>query len=92
MPLDLGQKLWLISNMSAQEISEQLEALPEAQRVEILKRALAGLCPQSNRAVERLLRRLENPDIPEDVWRGIEEAEDGKLIDLDEALTELDRP
>jgi hypothetical protein len=84
--------LWKIVNMSAQEISEQLEALPEVQRVEVLKRALAGLCPQSNKAVERLCRRLESPDIPEDVWRGIEEAEDGRLIGLDEALTELDRP
>jgi hypothetical protein len=53
---------------------------------------MAGLCPQSSKAVERLCRRLENPDISEDVWRGIEEAEDGRLMDLDEALTELDRP
>jgi hypothetical protein len=78
--------------MSAQEISEQLEALPEVQRVEVLKRALNGLCPQSGKAIERLCRRLENPDISEDVWRGIEEAEDGRLMELDEALTELDRP
>jgi hypothetical protein len=78
--------------MSAHEISEQLEALPAVQRVEVLKRAMAGLCPQSSKAVERLCRRLENPDISEDVWRGIEEAEDGRLMDLDEALTELDRP
>jgi len=78
--------------VSAQEISEQLEALPAAQRVEVLRRALAGLCPQGSKVIERLCRRLENPDIPEDVWRGVEEAEDGKLMDLDEALTELDRP
>jgi hypothetical protein len=78
--------------MSAQEISKQLEALPESERVEVVKRALAGLCPQSSKAIERLCRRLENPDISEDVWRGIEEAEDGRLIELDEALTELDRP
>jgi hypothetical protein len=84
--------LWKIINMSAQEISEQLEALPEVQRVEVLKRALNGLCPQSSKAIERLCRRLENPDISEDVWRGIEEAEDGRLMDLDEALTALDRP
>ena len=42
-------------------------------------------------AFERLRRRLENLDILAEVWRGIEEAEDGKLIDLDEALTELDQ-
>jgi hypothetical protein len=78
--------------MSAQEISEQLEALPLVQRVGVLKRALAGLCPQNGQAIERLCRRLDNPDVPEDVWRGIEEAEDGRLMDMDEALTELDRP
>ncbi len=38
------------------------------------------------------MRRIENPDIPEDVWRGREEAEDGQLIDLDEALAELEQP
>jgi hypothetical protein len=89
---DCGANSRIIVNMSAQEISEQLEALPATQRVEVLKRALAGLCPQSNKAIELLCRRLENPDIPEDVWRGIEEAEDGRLIELDEALLELDRP
>jgi hypothetical protein len=78
--------------MSAQEISEQLEALPAVQRVEVLKRALAGLCPQSSKTIEQLCRRLDNPDIPEDVWRGIEEAEEGRLLELDEALRELDRP
>jgi hypothetical protein len=78
--------------MSAQEISEQPETLPAAERVEVLRRVLASLCPQGGKAIERLCRRLENPDIPEEVWRGIEEAEDGRLIGMDEALTELDRP
>jgi hypothetical protein len=78
--------------MSAQEVLEQIEALPPAERTEVLKKTLARLCPNGGKAIERLLRRLENPDIPEDVWRGIEDAEDGRLIDMDEALTELDQP
>ncbi|MHB8519670.1 MAG: hypothetical protein ACYDH9_02820 [Limisphaerales bacterium] len=73
--------------MNAQEIVEQLEALPRAERAEVLKQALTGLCPQNGKAVERLLRRLENPDIPEDVWRGIEDAEDGRFVDMETALT-----
>jgi hypothetical protein len=77
--------------MSAHEIIEQIEALPAADRLAVLKQALSDLCPNSGKAMERLLRRVENPDIPEDVWQGIEQAEDGRLIDLDEALTELDR-
>ena len=78
--------------MSAQEVIEQLEALPPTDRAEVLKQTLSRLWPDSGTVIERLLRRLENPDIPEDVWRGIEEAEDGQLIDLEEALIELDRP
>jgi hypothetical protein len=78
--------------MSKAEIFHELESLPPPERAELIKSALVSLFPQSARTIERLMRRLENPDISEDVWRGIEEAEDGQLIDLDEALTELDRP
>ena len=56
--------------------------------MEVLKKTLAGLCPRSNKAIERLLRRLENPDIPEDMWRGMEDAEDGRFVDMETALTE----
>ena len=38
-------------------------------------------------AIERLIRRMENPDIPEDVWRGIENTEDGRFVDMETALT-----
>ena len=41
-----------------------------------------------SKLVERTMRRIENPDIPEDVWRGIEDAEDGRLVDMETALTE----
>ncbi len=34
------------------------------------------------------MRRIENPDIPEDVWRGIEDAEDDRLVDMEVALNE----
>lgn len=77
--------------MSAAEIAKELEALPRPERANVAKRVLASLCPDS-KVVERIMRRIENPDIPEDVWRGIEEAEDGQLIGLDEALSELERP
>lgn len=83
---------WILANMSKAEIVHELESLPPAERAEVIKGVLTNLWPESGKTVERLIRRLENPDIPEDVWRGIEEAEDGQLIDMDEALTELDRP
>lgn len=77
--------------MSATEIVKALETLPRPERANVAKRALETLCGDS-KTVERIMRRIENPDIPDDVWRGIEEAEEGRLINLDEALTELDRP
>jgi hypothetical protein len=77
--------------MSTQEVIEQVEALPRSEQASVARRVLETLCCD-NKFVERIMRRIENPDIPEDVWRGIEEAEDGRLMDLDEALTELDRP
>ena len=39
------------------------------------------------RLVERMIRQIENPDIPEDVWRGIEDAEAGRLVDMETAMT-----
>jgi len=74
--------------VSAQEVIEQLESLPPGERAEVLKKTLVRHCPKNVKAIERLLRRLENPDIPEDVWRGIEDAEDGRLVDMETALTE----
>ena len=34
------------------------------------------------RHVDRVLRRLENPDVPEYFWEGLEEAEDGQAIEV----------
>lgn len=39
-------------------------------------------------AMHREKRRIENPDIPEDVWRGVKEAEDGRILDMETALTQ----
>jgi len=45
---------------------------------------LRDLYPQSGKFIERLLRRVEHPEIPEDVWQGFEECEDGKAIEMKE--------
>src|SRR5256885_12699678 len=72
--------------MSAEQIIEEIKALTPGERAEVFKKTLPSICPQSSKAIERLLRRLENPDIPEDVWRGIEDAEDGRFVDMETAL------
>jgi len=68
--------------MSVTELAKELAALPRAKRAEVLRAACHDLDEQSRQAVERLLRRLENRDVPEDFWEGLEEAEDGKATDV----------
>jgi hypothetical protein len=74
--------------MSAADIEKQLESLPRPERAKIAMRLLFSLGPDKRQAVERLMRRIENPDVPEDVWRGIEDAEDGRLADMETALAQ----
>jgi hypothetical protein len=74
--------------MSATEMIAELTAMPEEARHETLKAILARLYPGGQKTIDRMLRRIENPDIPEDVWRGIEEAEDGRLVDMETALSQ----
>ena len=76
--------------MSMAEIVKELEALPRPERAILAKRVLGSLCPDG-KVVERIMRRIENPDIPEDVWRGIEDAEDGRLADMETVLHEKPR-
>ena len=73
-------------NVSAREVIEQLESMPPAERAEVLKKTLTRHFPNRGKLVDRLLRRLENPDVPEDVWQGIEDAEDGRVVDMQAAL------
>lgn len=76
--------------MSATEIVHEIESLPGPERVKTIKNVLQKLCPQSPKAIERLLRRIEHPEVPEDFWEGMEEIEDGKSV----AMTDehFDRP
>ena len=75
--------------MSSAEIVKELESMPRPELTSIAKKILHNLCGD-DKAVERVMRRIENPDIPEDVWRGIEDAEDGRVVDMEIALH--DRP
>jgi len=68
--------------MSVMEITQELAALPEAERLKALRTALHRLYPKADTAVDRLLRRLEHPDVPEEFWEGLEQAEDGKAVEM----------
>jgi hypothetical protein len=72
-----------------------VQKLTYEQRVALMQRCTALLgdyLGEHKKPIERLLRRLENPDIPEDVWAGFEDIEDGRLVDMDTALNETPPP
>ena len=62
--------------MSVDEILHQIEALPSEDRWQVLE----------------LTRHLLEPEIPESFTQGMAEIERGEVIELDDALKELDSP
>ncbi len=70
--------------MTSDVLERELKTLPEAERAQIISDALSALSPDSLRNLERRLRRVAHPDVPEDVWIGFEEAEDGRGLEIKE--------
>jgi hypothetical protein len=68
--------------MSTAEFIEELSTMPDAERQRMLREVLERLYPAETKSIERFMRRIEHPEIPEDVWEGFEEAEDGKGIEI----------
>ena len=68
--------------MTASTLEHELKALPEAERAQIIRTAMRELSPGAPKGLERQLRRLAHPEVPEDVWTGFEEAEDGRGIEM----------
>jgi hypothetical protein len=70
--------------MTADTLEQELKALPEEERAKIIKTVLNGLSPRMVKTLERQMRRLAHPEIPDDVWIGFEEAEDGLGLEVKE--------
>jgi hypothetical protein len=68
--------------MSVAEVLKQVEILPREERAGFASQVLRALYPDSEQSIARLMRRLENPDVPEDFWEAVEESEDGKAIEI----------
>jgi hypothetical protein len=66
--------------VTAEILKNELKTLPEADRTRIICGAMRDLSPQALKSLERQLRRVAHPEVPEDVWAGFEEAEDGQGI------------
>lgn len=62
--------------MSANELLHEIEALPKDEQIWLWEK----------------LSQLTEADIPESLRKSIAEADRGELIDLDDALRELDAP
>ena len=79
-----------INGMKADILENELKTLPETDRVRIIRGALQELSPSTLKALVRQLRRFAHPEVPEDVWIGFEEAEDGRGIEIRDE--HFDRP
>ena len=74
--------------MSVAQVIAEIEVLPESERAAVAEAALKKLPPERLLGFERLLRRLAHPDVPEEVWRGFEDCEEGRTVDMETALFE----
>jgi hypothetical protein len=68
--------------MTVSMLENELKTLPEADRAKVIRTALRQLSPSALKALERELRRFAHPEVPEDVWVGFEEAEDGRGVEI----------
>jgi hypothetical protein len=68
--------------MTVDILENELKTLPEEERARIIHGALQELSRPTLRVLERQLRRCAHPEVPEDVWIGFEEAEDGRGIEV----------
>ncbi len=70
--------------MSAADIIRESETLTMQEKLTVMRQWLAqlGEGDRQRKTVERLLRRLEHPEVAGEVWEGFEECEDGQAIEI----------
>ncbi|HZV34585.1 MAG TPA: hypothetical protein VFB72_08400 [Verrucomicrobiae bacterium] len=74
--------------MTAAQILQEIKALPQRERTQVVEQALRQLTVEERKPFERLIRRLQYPDVPESFWEGVEDHEDGRTVDMETALKE----
>jgi septation ring formation regulator EzrA len=74
--------------MSAAEILAELPTLSDAERAQIAEQSLRQLDPELLKLIDRKLRRIAHPEVPEEFWEGLEDMEDGRTADMETALHE----
>ena len=74
--------------MTTDQLLEQIKTLPAQERSHVVEEAIRQLTAEERKSIERLLRRLQHPDVPESFWAGVEDHEDGRTVDMETALHE----
>lgn len=74
--------------MTATEVLQQFNSLAKAEREKVMEEALRQLSVEERKPIERLIRRLQHPGIPESFWEGVEDHEDGRSVEMETALKE----
>jgi len=67
--------------MSVAEVIAEIQTLTPAERASIIEKTLPQLSVEQLKLIDRQLRRLAHPEIPEEIWEGYEDAEDGRFVD-----------
>jgi len=86
--IDFGGNLRFILPMTEAQLLEALSTLPRPERAHILEETLRRLTRDERKPIERLIRRLQHPDVPEFFWQGVEDHEDDRTVDMETALRE----
>lgn len=74
--------------MTSSEVLSEIRHLPTREKTAILEEMLRNLTLEERKPIERLIRRLQHPELPESFWDGIEDHEDGRTVDMETALRE----
>jgi hypothetical protein len=77
------------NGMTAEQVIEEVRRLPSRARAEVIAAALPQLDAEDRKEIERILRRLQHPDVPESFWSGVEDHEDGRTVDMDLVMREV---
>jgi hypothetical protein len=74
--------------MTASEMVLEIKRLSPRDRTQVMQETLRHLSQEERKPIERLLRRLQHPEVPESFWTGVEDHEDGRTVDMENALRE----
>ena len=74
--------------MTTAELIEEIKALSAKDRTLVVEEVIRHATPEARKSIERLLRRLQHPDVPESFWQGVKDHEDGRTVDMETALRE----